>query len=94
MPFIRSLASKYRVYTVTVILLLGEIMLFYFYCEEKKLVYIIIIALFSRQPSSYFKCIKLNMCLSCNIRLVSNAEYIFISLYNIRNLSQLLGGNT
>ena len=43
---------------------------------KKKLVYIIIIALFSRQPSSYFKYTKLNMCLSCNIKSVSDAEYL------------------
>ena len=87
MPFIRSLAFKRRAYTVAVILLLGEIMPFYSYCKEKKLVYIIIITLFSRQPSSYSKCIKLNIYLSYNIKSVSDAEYIFISLYNIRDLS-------
>ena len=93
MPPIRSLASKRHTYTVAVILLLGEIMPSYFYYEEKKLVYIIIIAPFSRQPSSYSKCTKLNIYLSCNVKSVSNAKYIFISFYNIRNLSQMLGGN-
>ena len=94
MPLIRSLISKCRTYTVAVILLLGEIIPSYSYCNKKKLVYIIIIAPFGRQPSSYFKCTKLNIRLSCNIKSVSDAEYIFISLYNIYNLSQLLGGNT
>ena len=94
MPLIRSLVSERRAHAVAVILLLGEIMPFYFYCDKKKLVYIIIIALFSRQPSSYFKCIKLNIYLSCNVRSVSDAKYIFISLYDIYNLSQLLSRNT
>ena len=61
---------------------------------EKKLVYIVIIAPFSCQLSFYFKCTKSNIHLSCNVRSVSNTKYIFISLYNIYNLSQLLGGNT
>ena len=87
MPPIRSLASKCRVYTVAVILLLDEIMPSYSHCNKKKLVYVTIIAPFSRQPSSYSKCIKLNIHLSCNIRSVFNAKYIFISLYNIHNLS-------
>ena len=94
MPFIRSLASKRRAYTVVVILLLSEIMPSYSYYNEKKLVYIIIIAFFNYQPSSYSKCIKLNIRLSCNIKLISDTEYMFISFYNIHNLSQLLGGNT
>ena len=76
MPFIRSLAFKRRAYTVAVILLLGEIMPSYSYCEEKKLVYIVIIAPFSRQFFSYVKCTKLNICLSCNIKLVSDAKYM------------------
>ena len=74
MPPIRSLASKHRTHTVAVILLLGKIMPSYSYCEEKKLVYIIIVALFSRQPSSCVKCTKLNIRLFCNIKSVSNAE--------------------
>ena len=81
MPFIRSLAFKYLAYCfklVAIILLLGKIILTYFYCAEKGLVYITIIALFSRQPSSCTKCTKLNIRLSCNIYLVSNAKYIFL----------------
>ena len=76
MPPIRSLASKCCTYTVAVILLLGKIMPFYSYCKEKKLVYIAIIIPFSCQPSSCIKCIKLNMCSSCNIKLMSDAEYV------------------
>ena len=74
MPLIRSLAFKRRTYTVAVIFLLGEIMPSCSHYKEKKLVYIIIIAPFSRQPFSYIKCTKLNMCLFCNIKLVSNAK--------------------
>ena len=76
MPPIRSLASKYHAYTIAVIFLFGEIMPSCSCCAEKKLGYIIIAALFSYQPSSYIECTKLNICLSCNIRLVSNTEYL------------------
>ena len=76
MPFIRFSASKYCAYTVAVILLLSEIMPSCSRCEEKKLVYITIIAPFSRQPSSYIKCTKLNMRLSCNVKSVSNTKCI------------------
>ena len=46
MPPVRSLASKRHIYVVAVIFLFGEIMPIYSYYTEKKLVYIIIIALF------------------------------------------------
>ena len=56
----------------------------YSYYTEKGLVYIIIITLSNRQPSSYTKYIKLNMRSSCNIRLVFNAKYIFfMRLYTL-----------
>ena len=74
MPPIRSLVSKRRAYTVAVILLLDKIMPSYSCCEEKKLVYVIIIVFISRQPFFYIKCTKLNIYLSCNIKLVSNAK--------------------
>ena len=48
MPPIRSLASERRAYIIAVILLLGEIMPSYSYYEEKKLVYITIMAPFGR----------------------------------------------
>ena len=83
MPPIRSLASKRYTYIVAVILLLSKIMPIYSRCVLKGLVYIIIIALFSRQPSSYTKCIKLNMCLFCNIRLVFNAKCIYFKCFYI-----------
>ena len=44
----------------------------------KGLVYIIIIALLGCQPSSYTKYTKLNMRLSCNIKLVFNIKYTFL----------------
>ena len=78
MPLIRSLASKRYPHAVAVILLLGEIIPSYSYCEEKKLVYIIIITLSGYQPFFYFKCTKLNIYLSCNVKLVFNTKYIFI----------------
>ena len=87
MPPIRSLAFKRHAYTVAVILLFSEIMPSCSRYEEKKLVYIIIIALFSHQPSFYIKYTKLNIRLFCNVRSVSNTKYIFIFLYNIYSLS-------
>ena len=76
MPFIRFLASKRRAYVILVIFLLGEIMPIYSRCIKKKLVYITITAPSSRQPFSYIECTKSNMHLSCNIKSVSNAEYL------------------
>ena len=83
MPFIRSLASKRRIYIVAVILLFSEIMPTYSCCVLKGLVYIIIIAPLGRQPSFYAKCTKLNIYLSCNIRLVSNAKCAFFIYFYI-----------
>jgi hypothetical protein len=64
MPFIRSLVSEYLAHCfklIAIILLLSEIMPSYSRGEEKKLVYIIITAPFSHQPSFYFKCTALNI---------------------------------
>ena len=84
MPPIRFLASTYRAKIIAVILLLGEIMPSYSYYKEKKLVYIIIIALFGYQPSFYIKCTKLNIYLSYNIKSVSNAKYLYLMrLYSL-----------
>ena len=55
----------------------------YSYYIKKGLVYIIIIDFFSRQPSSYTKCIKLNTCTLYNIRLVLLNKYIFSAYFNI-----------
>ena len=78
MPLIRFLASKRRVYVVAVILLFSKIMPTYSRCVLKGLVYIIIIAPLGHQPSFYTKYTKLNICLSCNIRLVFNTKYAFL----------------
>ena len=78
MPFIRSSASKRRAYIVAVIFLLSEIMPTYSRYVLKGLVYIAIMAPSGRQPSSYTKCIKSNMRLSCNIKSVSNTKYIYL----------------
>ena len=61
MPFIRSSVSKRYTYVVAVILLLSKIMPTYSRYVLKGLVYIAIIALFSRQPFSYTKCTKSNI---------------------------------
>ena len=64
MPFIRSLISKCtacRSKLVAIIFLLNKIMPVCSCCVEKGLVYIIIMALSSCQPSFYTKCIKLNI---------------------------------
>ena len=47
MPSIRSLASKYYAYAVSLILLLNMIMPICFYYAVKGLVYIVIMAFFS-----------------------------------------------
>ena len=77
MPPIRFLVSARHAKLVAVILLLSKIIPFYSYYKEKKLVYIIIAASFSCQPFSYIKCTKSNMHLFCNIRSISNAEYLY-----------------
>ena len=83
MPPVRSLVSKCCTYVIAVILLLGEIMPTYSYYILKGLVYIAIITLLGRQPSSYTKYTKLNIYLSYNIRLVSNAKYTFFIYFCI-----------
>ena len=67
MPFIRFLASAHCSYLVSLVLSVSKIMPLYSYCAEKKLVYIIIAALFSYQPFSCFKYTKLNIHSSYNI---------------------------
>ena len=46
--------------------------------KGKKLVYIIITAPFSCQPSFYIKYIKLNIYSFCNIKSVSNIKYLYL----------------
>ena len=81
MPFIRSLAFKCAAYyfkLVAIILLLDKIIPTYSYYIEKGLIYIAIIAPLGRQPFFYIKCTKLNIRLSCDVKLVSNAKYVFL----------------
>ena len=79
MPLIKSLASKCYTYTVALILSLGVIMPIYSYYTEKKLVYVIIAAPSSHQPSSCSKYTKLNIYSSCNVKSVFNAKYAFLT---------------
>ena len=83
MPLIRSSASKRRTYIIAVILSLSKIMPTCSCYVLKGLVYIAIIAPLSCQPSSYTKCIKLNMYLSCNIRSVFNIKYACLMRFYI-----------
>ena len=78
MPFIRFLVSKRRAYMVAVIFLLSKIMPTCFYYILKGLVYVAIIAPLSCQSSFYIKYTKLNIYLFCDIRLISNAKYIYL----------------
>ena len=78
MPYIKSLVSKRRTYVVAIILLLSKIMPTYSYYVLKGLVYIIIIAPLGHQPFSYTKYIKLNMCLSYDIKSVFITKYTFL----------------
>ena len=55
----------------------GEIISLCFYYIKKGLVYIAIIDLFSRQPSFYIKCTKLNTYVLYNVRLVLFNKYMF-----------------
>ena len=77
MPSIRFLISKCHTYIVILILLLGVIMPIYSYYAEKKLVCVIIVALFNYQPSSYSKYTKLNIYSFCNVKLVFNTKCAF-----------------
>jgi hypothetical protein len=84
MPSVRSLVSKHLAHhskLIAVILLLSKIMPSYFRYTEKGLVYIIIMAPSSRQPSSCFKYIKLNIYSSCNIYFIFNTEYIYFAAH-------------
>ena len=77
MPPIRlSTSERYALLTIS-IFLDGKIMSPYSYYIKKGLVYIAIISLISRQPSSCFKYIKANTRLSCNVRSVLFNKYRF-----------------
>ena len=79
MPFIRSLAFKHWAKLVSTIILFGKIMPSYSCYVKRRLLCIIIIALFNCQPSSCTKCTRVNMRASCDIYLVSDAEYTFLA---------------
>ena len=77
MPPIRSLASMCYILLAISISLNSKIISPYSYYAKKGLVYVVIMALFSRQPSSCFKCIKANTCSLYDMRSVSTNKYIF-----------------
>jgi homoaconitase/3-isopropylmalate dehydratase large subunit len=84
MPLIKSLVSKHLAHyskLVAVILSFSEIMPTYFCYIEKGLIYIIITALFSWQPSSCSKCTKLNIYSSYNVYSISNTKCIYLAAY-------------
>ena len=82
MPAVKSLTFKCYTLLILIIILLGKIMPSCSRYAEKKLLYIIIAAPSSRQPSSYFKCTKVNMQLSYNIHSMFNIEYTLFILYS------------
>ena len=82
MPAVRLTVSKYCTLFTSSITLNGEIMSPCSYYLKKGLVYIIIINLSSYQSSFYSKCIKLNTCISYNIRSVPFNKYIFLTCFN------------
>ena len=66
-PPIKFFALERRALLVLIIISLSKIMPLCSYCVKKKLLYIVIPILFSRQPSSYDKCTKFNMRSFCDI---------------------------
>ena len=81
MPPIRSSASKRYALLAIFISLDREIISPYSYYIKNGLVCIIIIDFFSRQPSSYMECTKLNTYAIYNVRLVSLNKYIFSAYF-------------
>ena len=61
MLFIRFMVSKRCTLLMSTIILLGVIMPSYSCCIKKKLLYIVIIDLFNRQPFFYMECTKSNI---------------------------------
>ncbi len=72
-----SVAFIYYTMLITLILSINKVIPSCFYCVKKGLIYIIIMALSSRQPLFYTKYINVNMRLSCNIYSISNTKYIY-----------------
>ena len=84
MSTIRLIASKCHAFFTSSIAFDGEIISPCSYCAKKGLVYIIITDLFSRQPSSCSKYIKLNTYMLYNMHSVSFNKYIFLTRFNSR----------
>ena len=78
MPSIRFSTFKHYALFIISISLNREIISLYSRCAKKGLVYITIISFIDRQPSSYFKYTKANICSLYNIRLVPFNKYIFL----------------
>ena len=81
MPFIRSFAFKRCTKLISTIISFGEIMPSCSRYIERKLLYIIIIAPFSRQPSSCTKCTWANMRSFYDVRLIFNTKCTFPTRY-------------
>ena len=76
MPSIRLSVSERCALLTTYISLNREIMSLCFYYTKKRLIYIIIINPFGRQPFSYAKYTKLNTYILFNMHSVSLNKYI------------------
>ncbi len=72
-----SIASMYYTALIAFILSINKVMPSCSYYIKKRLVYIAITALSSRQRLSYAKYTKVNMRSSCNIHSISDAKYIY-----------------
>ena len=92
-----SLASMRHTALITLILSISKVIPSCSYCIKKGLVYIVIMAPSGYQPLSYIECIKVNICLSCNVYSISTAKYIYyfilfsrlvpyLSYYRVLNL--------
>ena len=82
MPAVRLIVFKYYTLFISSIALNGEIISPCSYYMKKGLVCVIIAKLFSCQPFSCSKCIKLNTWLLCNVHLVSLNKCIFLACFN------------
>ena len=69
-----SVASVRHTILIALILSVSKVISSYSYYIKKGLVYIIITAPSSRQPSSYAKYTKANIRSSCNVYSISNAK--------------------
>ena len=93
MPPIRSLVFACYILLAISISLDSEIISPCSYYIKKKLVYIVIAAPFSHQPSFYFKYIKANIYSLYNVHLVSINKYMFLIFIILFYLPHSLGAN-